>query len=286
MKTRNIFTVVLMAVALLVASCEKDPTIPQDIQDLAEDDALVETVFDDVFNTADQAELLMGGALKTSIVITDSCPTVTIEVPDGAYWPRTITVDYGDTECTGFYEQTRKGKIIISLSGPRMTEGSVKTVTFDNYYINGIKVEGTKTITNTGYNESQNLTFDVSLTGGKLILEDESEITREFNKTYEWVVGAETRYFGMDDEYFITGSASGTHLSGVSFTRTIVSALHWKRVCKVLVAGVISVERSDMEEPFTLDYGDGTCDVTATITYMGESREINLRHRHRLQQSN
>lgn len=31
--------------------------------------------------------------------VLDSCPTIIVEHPDSVFFPRTITVDYGDGEC-------------------------------------------------------------------------------------------------------------------------------------------------------------------------------------------
>ncbi|MCK7538796.1 MAG: hypothetical protein MZV63_51555 [Marinilabiliales bacterium] len=47
---------------------------------------------------------------------------------------------------TGLNDVVRSGKIIITLSAPRREVGSVRTLTFQNYYVNGAKVEGTKTV--------------------------------------------------------------------------------------------------------------------------------------------
>ncbi len=67
---------------------------------------------------------------------------------------RSITIDYG-TGCTGFYDNTRSGKIIINVTGPGGKMGSKRTVTFDDYYFNGIKVEGTKLFENLGANDDR-----------------------------------------------------------------------------------------------------------------------------------
>ncbi len=57
----------------------------------------------------------------------------------------------------------------------------MKTVTFENYYFNGIKVEGTKVIENMGYNNNLNLVFSVQLMNGKLTLPEGQTIERSFH---------------------------------------------------------------------------------------------------------
>ena len=142
------------------------------------------------------------------LILTDSCPTITVTHPEAGIWPKIVTVDYG-TGCSGFYDNTSSGKIIIEISGPRLETGTKRTVTFDDYYFNGIKVEGTKVIENTGYNENENLVCSVTLTGGKLTLPDGKTIERSFEHQREWIAGFLTKNI-WDDECLITGTATGT----------------------------------------------------------------------------
>lgn len=260
-------------------SCSKQTDIDQTSIDLANDDAVSDAIFEDVFNTADNAELILadfqkGETAKSSVQ--DSCPAVSIDHPTDTKWPKVITVDYG-TLCTGFNDNTRSGKIIVTVTGPRLQTGSKKTVTFDNYLVNGIKVEGTKVIENLGLNENQNMVFAVTLTNGQLTLPDGRTIKRSASHEREWIAGFSTRNI-WDDECFVTGTATGVTLKGVAFSNTITSALYWKRACRFLVSGVVKIEREG-QEPVILDYGDGECDAFATLTKGDQTREITLKYR-------
>jgi hypothetical protein len=64
------------------------------------------------------------------------------------------------------------------------------------------------------------------------------------------------------------------------YKNTIVSALHWKRVCRFIVAGVVKIEK-DASEPVELNYGTGECDAKAVVTRGGESKDILLKYKHR-----
>ncbi len=277
----------IAALAIIsLSSCKKEAVLDQASIDLADDDAVSDAIFEDVFNTVDYADIILEGFQKGEsakseafVVLSDSCPEVTITHPSDAIWPKTITVDYS-AGCTGFYENTRSGKIIIVVTGPRRETGSKRTVSFDNYYINGIKVEGTHELENMGFNASQNLLVSVTLTGGKLTLPDGKTIERSFEHQREWIAGLLTRN-PWDDECLITGTAAGVTINGVAYTKTIMTALHWKRVCRFLVSGVIQIERENME-PVEIDFGTGDCDAVATVNRGGESKEITLRYRHRL----
>jgi hypothetical protein len=279
MKTKAFMMFAAIAIFSLL-SCNKQPSIDQTSVNVADDDAVVNAVYEDVSNTVDMADITLDNfqAGTKSLVVTDSCPTVTINHPADAVWPKTITIDYG-SGCTGFYSNTRSGRIVIVVTGPRKTTGSLRTITFDNYHFNGIKVEGTKTIETMGYNGNQDMVFHVKLVGGKLTLPNDSVIERSFDHQREWIAGFNTRNI-WDDEVLITGTASGVNINGIAYTNNITTALHWTRACKFIVSGIIDIEREG-KESVVLDFGSGSCDAVATVTKGGETREITLRHKFR-----
>ena len=287
MKTK-IFMMIAALAILSFSACTKQSVIDQASVDLADDDAVSDAVFADVFNSVDNADIILdnlgkGDATKSELVVADSCPAITITHPTDGVWPKTITIDFGNG-CSGLFDNTRSGKIIIVVTGPRRVTGSKKTVTFENYFFNGIKVEGTKVFENMGYNNNQNLVFSIKLINGKLTLADGKVIERSFEHQREWTAGQETRYI-WDDEFMITGTANGVNINGVAYTKTIMTALHWKRVCRFVVSGIVKIEREG-KEPVEINYGDGECDAVATVTIGGESKEIKLRFKHRLMANN
>jgi len=283
MKTKIILIITVFPLLMFI-SCKKDTSpIDQSAVNLADDEAVTEAVFEDIFNSVDNATITLDNAMKngdtkSEFLSVDSCPSITVTHPTTGVWPKTVTIDYG-TGCTGFFEDTRSGRIIIEVTGPRRTEGSKRTVIFDNYYFNGIKVEGTKVLENLGLNADQNYVISVTLTDGKLILPDGKSIERTVNHQREWVAGFMTPNI-WDDECLVTGTATGKNAEGIAYTRTILDALHWKRVCQFIVSGVVEIDRVNAE-PFDLNYGSGECDNKAVVSRGSESKEIQLRHRHR-----
>jgi hypothetical protein len=222
--------------------------------------------------------VLKSGQLKSATIVTDSCPTITITHPGDAVWPKVITVDYG-TGCTGFNNNTRSGKIITEITKPRLQVGSKRTVTFENYSFNSIKVGGTKVFENLGPNSNQNVVFSEKLTDGKLTLPNGKFIERSFERQREWTVGLLTKNI-WDDECLITGVVQGKNVDGISYTNTITTALRWKRACALIVSGVVKIERTGVD-PIELNYGNGECDAKATVTIGGQTKEILLRNKHR-----
>jgi hypothetical protein len=281
MKTR-FYIMMASLMVLSFISCQKDTsTVEQAGINIADDNAVSDAVFEDIYNTTDNADIILdqmgkSGDFKGMEVRADSCPTVTVSNPETGIWPKVVTVDFGEG-CLGLYGNSRSGKIIIEVTGQRLDVGTRRTITFENYYFNGIKVEGTKVVENTGYNESQNLVCSVSLTGGKLTLPDGRHIERSFEHQREWIAGLLTKNI-WDDECLVTGSASGTTLEGVAYTNTITTALDWKRACFFIVSGVVRIQREGKED-VEIDYGTGDCDAKAVVTRGGVSKEILLRHK-------
>lgn len=248
-----------------VACSDDDETINEEL------DVSSEAVADDVFEEVDnvvEAGMTIENAAGRALVDDDlvSCATVTRD-PDN----NMITVDFGDA-CEGPGGRIRSGKIIISYTDKRYVPGASRTVTFDDLFIDGVRVEGTRTMTNISASENDFPKFNIVLTGGKLTFEDGTTATREANRTRTWLRSSNP----IDDESTLEGSSNGTDREGVAYANTITTALLYKRSCRasgtfIAVQGVREVTKGD--RAVSIDYGTGTCDNTITITEDGISRD-------------
>ncbi len=83
------------------------------------------------------------------------------------------------------------------------------------------------TILNTSFNDLQNLTFERSCQDASYTSADTATMTWESNRHVEMVAGYET-FIAADDEFMVSGGASGINLDGKSFTVTtdITLGLH------------------------------------------------------------
>jgi len=283
MKT-GIFMMIVISAIISFSSCNKEASIIDETGvNIADDDAVIEAVFEDVFSTVDNATIILDNMTKgedafSAYAEADTCPLITVTNPSGGFWPRIVTVDYG-AGCEGFNGNVRSGKIIIEGTAPRIEAGSKRTVTFVDYFFNDIKVEGVKVLENTGFNADHNLVMSIMLTGGKLTLPDGSIIERSSEHQREWIAGLLTRNI-WDDECLVTGTATGVDINGVIYNNRIMTALHWTRACRFIIAGVVEIERGE-SLPVEIDYGAGECDAKAVVTVGEESREILLKNRHR-----
>src|SRR5688572_22699476 len=95
----------------------------------------------------------------------------------------TITIDFGATGCTDARGNVRKGQIVVEFKGRRFYPNSTITTTFQGYEVNGIKLEGTRTVTNTQESQESAPEFTIVLTGGKATWPDGTTATREVNRT-------------------------------------------------------------------------------------------------------
>jgi hypothetical protein len=263
---KRIFLSFLMIAALAVftiSSCKKNDTVADDDSDIAaaEDNAYAEDVFGDVFNIMDEAAREQSGFYKNGLEETNTLGCATISA-DTTVSPRKLTIDFG-AGCVGKDGHTRTGKIIITFTGRYRTAGTVITHTFDNYTVNGNKVEGEKIVTNMGKNAAGNLVFKIEVKGAKITTSN-GTITWESKREREWLAGQNTATI-TDDEYAISGTAKGTNRNGKKYEMTILDPLHVKIGCKWITKGSLEVKPEDKLKR-TVDYGNGTCDNTATVT--------------------
>ena len=189
-----------------------------------------------------------------------------------------IIIDFGDG-CVGNDDIERSGKIIINYTDRRNVPGAVITTTFEDFYVNGNKVEGTRVLTNTIGAQNNQRSFNTEVSGGRIIFEDGSARTFEANRTKIWSKEATSNEIILS----ITGSSSGSTRNGDSFSMNVISPILFKNSCRqvgvrVAVEGVRSLTL--VGETRTIDYGDGTCDNLVTVTQPdGTIEEVEIRNR-------
>lgn len=262
----------LASVAMLFASCQKDDTTTDPMVTTIQEDDLATNYYDDVDNEADEITNVEPGsnmAFNSMAIVTDNGRSVvTVTNNDGSI-TKTITFTNW-TNPHGNQNMVKNGKIIINIVGTPLADVFTRTITFENFTINGNLIEGTKVITKTAPYE-----FTATCDNGKITFTDGKTITRNFTRTRTWVDGFDTPYNVWDDVFDITGSASGINRNGYTYTNTIINPLHVERACRFIVSGTIEMAVND--NLVTFDYGNGACDNLATITINGQTKEVKLR---------
>jgi hypothetical protein len=186
-----------------------------------------------------------------------SCAVVT---ESSSSYPKTITIDYG-TGCVDARGRTKKGKIIVEVSGDMRLEGNTRTLTFDNFYVNTINLQGSRTAENIGLNASGNMVIKVN--GNITATNGEYARSRTFERYREWIAGINTCEIS-DDEFMITGSGTVTGRRGVEIPQEITEAIHVKPgVCNYPLSGKVDV--GNERRGVVINFGDGTCDNVAEV---------------------
>ena len=97
MKKRSFISIlsIMLIAAVTMIACEKNKSI-EDIDIMtAEDDAIADMAYDDVFTEVDMVMNIMdafGYVMPAKKSELDTCPVITVVSPDGEFWPREITV--------------------------------------------------------------------------------------------------------------------------------------------------------------------------------------------------
>ena len=281
-------SVAMIAGVLILSSCKEDEE-PQRItlQDTADltDEAVTDAYFQDIDDMAGVAiespsdTQYSGGRVSSSITIQDprfNCDGISVTiVPDANSTQENpkgvLTVDFGSAGCTDLQNNVRKGKLIFTYNGKRFMPGSTVVTTTENYFINGVKLEGVRTLTNVQTSTTDAPRFNVVLSNGKATFPNALSATRESDITWQWNRAVDP----ADDNLEIAdnSAASGTTRGGRHYEVDVVEALVYKRQCGIPVSGV-KTYLIDGEKHISIDYGSGDCDRAFSITVNGVTREI------------
>lgn len=269
--TRFFILLSITALAIFAFSCKEPedhdtpPTTQETLTALSEY-SLVNKLFSDSFSEADDAakysdEQIDGDKSGTK----EGYPIITISPLDATTWPKDITVDYGTTNYLCQDGRSRRGIIHIETTGFYRDPGTVITITFENYYQNDYKVEGTQIVTNQGRNDDQHLVYTVEINNGKVTTPLSKVINYEENTSREWVAGEETILNICDDNYFITGTQNGMSSDSITYTLTVQNRLDVLVCCRYIRGGILDVDMEGLAT-ITVNYGDGACDENATVS--------------------
>ncbi len=250
----------------LLVSCNNDDTTPDFSSDDIEDasvDAVEDSYFDDSDDLVSEAFTSTEQDLSGGRVSTDErliCATLT---RTGSKANGSLRVDFGDG-CTGPRGNVRAGAIVVTHTGDWRNAGSTWSFSYENYSINGVKLEGERTVTIVSTSDTL-VVSDVTLVGGKITWPDGRVATREVNRRREH----ERHENHLLDRLIIYGTASGTFRNGRGYSIEILERLIYRRACGaegviIPVSGVKLIKHGDRE--LTVDYGDGTCDNIVLLT--------------------
>ncbi len=281
MKKKNLFTTLFIVGAILLSfsSCKDDENVTASAASLtatAGDEAQASTINDQILSEVDtyvSANAQLVKPMFTGAVT--SVPDITIGKTEttltGAL--KKITIDFGTTGFTGRHGNTLKGKIIVDLDLRTLLLGSSRTITYDNFTINNISVMGTNKIIFGGWTTDKHPFWTITGENG-ITLADGKTITWKAERRLEFT-SALTTFWG--EGYILTGSASGINAEGKAYSITINAGnpLIGSTLYPYITKGSVSVTIG--QSTGVIDYGDGTQDNKATLTYSGVTYDFTIR---------
>ncbi|HEU4574754.1 MAG TPA: hypothetical protein VFS36_07095 [Chitinophagaceae bacterium] len=291
-----------LAVAGSIGSCKKENSGNQSPQQQetavltstqsdAEADVVFNDVFDNVMGVNNDVGMQgtgvfgrMAGREGSSTAKEDSvapCFTITVnKLNPGSFFPVQVIIDFGEG-CEGKDGRIRKGKLVATYTGRLIIPGNAASVTFEDFYLDSIKVEGTVTITNSGTLAARQFTLDVQ--EAKLSKPGGNYTQWSAHRTITQTEGMITPDFPLDDAFSIEGNSQGLARQNnllVTWQTSITTPLLKRFLCHWFVQGtvkaVLSNSNNGNQWTAILDYGNGNCDRKATITINGVEHEISL----------
>lgn len=185
-----------------------------------------------------------------------------------------IIVDFGDG-CTSGNGITRKGRVIINYTGMISFPTASITVNFQDYFVNGVKIEGTRVTTNKGIDLNyMTLSFEIKMDNGKLTWTDGGQSNVKISHNRKFFL------HDQDMRTEIIGSSSVKSRSGVDFTSDIYYPLVYVKTCTHTGNWIASEGMSFLSLSqsivFQVDYGQGKCDREITVILEDESIRLTL----------
>ncbi|RPD40057.1 hypothetical protein EG028_15475 [Chitinophaga barathri] len=283
--TNKVLTVTALAIGAITIffACKKDDKTgvdeKQDVLTIsaAEKETEINAIYEDAFtevSDVNSTEKGLNGETRQAAPIEglSRCAGMTISFTpfDLISFPKTLVIDYG-AGCTDSRGRSRKGKINVVISKMFWQTGATATITFTNYFVNNIKVEGTQTVTNLSSNGGFGYSYTIE--GGKLTYPDASVVRYSGTRTLQQKEGGGTLSI-LDDAYELTGNAK-LEDSTSSANILIKTPLHRKISCQWIDKGELSVTVN--AHTASIKYGEGTCDNKAILTVGDKTKEITMK---------
>jgi hypothetical protein len=285
MKTKFLFIGTLVALSFFISCNSDEKTNDGSSAAITNDeiitnskiDASIEDVTDiaeDQFNAQQNITAKPGGPVKSFL---PSCAIITTVLTNNTW---TKTIDFGVEGCTLGNGNIVKGKMVVSFGNDFTASTQTISYTFEGFYHNGRKLQGSKSIVRTI--KTTNLlatahpvstaTIDLTVT-----FDDGKVYVRKGSLVKEMVEGYDTWFNWEDNAFLVTGSGTTTLPNGDVFSAEITTPLEFKASCKksFAIKGIVSVTKNGATA--VIDFGSGECDSLAKVTKDGVTEEIDLK---------
>lgn len=263
------FVFFLAVAGLAFQGCKQDPANSvlndDDNGGYASDASRIELLTDDAISLADQA-----GIFFNPTYIASAGATV---AEDTFLSPRIVNITFGESvPCVCLDGRKRTGTISISYNGEYTDTGSVKTITFDNYIVDGYQLSGSIKVSRVDTTVTGDWYYRVSVEDSILTTNNQYIVWRG-TLVRKIIAGANTGT-RTDDFFSISGNATLTRPNSHAFTFNINTPIQLSTDYNFAEAGVITVQGASGVR--VLNYGNGTMDNQASVNIGVNSYPIAL----------
>ncbi|WP_194973578.1 hypothetical protein [Aquiflexum lacus] len=249
-----------------LVSCERtEELLPSQDSAVLQEEAQVTASFEDVDFLAFSAMQSNGLSSRTNLDVgTDLCENTKVD-----FFPnnKSIVIDFGEG-CLSPKGIMRKGKVMLFYSGFTFDSNAEITISFDGYEVNGLKIEGRRKLIHKGFNaEGKYFLFETVIAAGKATWPDGTFATIEGEYEKKFFLPTDSNGIKLK----VTGGSGGKTRTGVSYMSLIEQELLFIQSCTdkgnwIPSSGKVEITL-DTSQKFLIDYGDGACDKTASVTH-------------------
>jgi hypothetical protein len=279
MKTKNRISLLIKAFSLLMIaavlfSCKEDEEniTEQEEVEIANESSSSESVTDEELQAIEEEMALNP---EDGRIAGTGCAIVTWNQT-----AKTVTLDFGNG-CVGIYGRERSGKIIVTYGGEFGDQLANRVITFEDYFVNNRQITGSIELRDFNTNENGNLTATRKRIDLAIHFPDGNKFTSNGSTTITWTEGGGDDDL-MNDVLSITGSYTGVSTRGRTVTHTILEPVIVSYACYAeggfaRVDGKTELRITGARERVrTVDFGDGTCDETITVTINGREYTLTI----------
>ncbi|MCK3682507.1 hypothetical protein [Maribellus sp. YY47] len=246
--------------------------------------ALFSSTQQQAFRYSEESENLLKSASGSNV----EYPRISVEPLDLTTWPKTITINYGSENLEGIDGRMRRGSIVISAGNFASVDNASWVITFDDFYQDNYKIEGTQTVQNKGLNSNNHPEYSCKIEDGVITSPDGRVFHFEQQTTREWIAGSDTHLYTSgnaedfcDDEYLISGTHKGVSSHGYLYEMSTKQNLHTNVCCRWIMEGILSVTLPDNDLKCEINFhpsaeADDLCNNQALFKIMGEQLTITL----------
>ncbi len=261
---KTLFIFLMLTGLWMLQACKKDETTAN-TSDFGIDDVeyavKTDKLTDDILGIVDITAFDDNIKMNISPYQLPPCLKKEITVLSPTHYKIQLFFDNAGCECPN--GNTYKGSIILERIFDVKDKKFNGNISFDSLYVNGVQIEGEveferKTVNLQGFPQSE-YEFDITyyFTNG--------DIAKHYgNKSRIWFEGFNNAEFN-DDIFEIEGEARIRKRNGVEISTHINLPLIKASGCSFYSSGMMEIEKENNK--YILDFGNGTCDNSAVITY-------------------